>query len=67
MNLKTIFSRMKRLMLISCMILMCDVGAFAQSIQNVKGTVLDASTQEPMIGVTVREKGTTNGAVTDIN
>ena len=58
---------MKRLMLISCMILMCDVGAFAQSIQNVKGTVLDASTQEPMIGVTVREKGTTNGAVTDIN
>lgn len=67
MNLKTIFSRMKRLMLISCMILMCDVGAFAQSIQNVKGTVLDASTQEPLIGVTVREKGTTNGAVTDIN
>ncbi len=38
--------------------------AFGQK-RIVKGTVLSASDGEPMIGVSVAEKGTTNGAITD--
>jgi len=38
--------------------------AFGQK-RIVKGTVLSASDDEPMIGVSVAEKGTTNGAITD--
>jgi TonB-dependent starch-binding outer membrane protein SusC len=33
----------------------------------VTGTVIDASTNQPMIGVNVQVKGTTIGAITDIN
>jgi iron complex outermembrane receptor protein len=34
---------------------------------NLKGIVVDKDNQEPLTGVTVSIKGTTNGAVTDIN
>jgi TonB-linked SusC/RagA family outer membrane protein len=37
------------------------------SAQTISGTVTDGATREPLIGVTIREKGTNNGAVTDIN
>ncbi len=40
--------------------------AFGQK-RMVKGTVLSASDGEPMIGVSVAEKGTTNGAITDVD
>ncbi len=40
--------------------------AFGQK-RTVKGTVLSASDGEPMIGVSVAEKGTTNGAITDVD
>ena len=33
----------------------------------VRGQVLDAGTKEPMIGVSVLEKGTTNGTITDFD
>ena len=36
------------------------------SAQTVKGTVKD-NTGEPIIGATVKEKGTTNGTVTDVD
>ncbi|BCS85307.1 SusC/RagA family TonB-linked outer membrane protein [Prevotella herbatica] len=39
---------------------------WAQELMNVSGRVVD-DTQEPMIGVSVVEKGTTNGSVTDLD
>ena len=56
-----------RLMLIGCIMFLLDVGLFAQSSQTFRGKVLDASTREPLIGVSVLEKGTTNGVVTDVD
>ena len=34
---------------------------------NVKGTVIDADTSEPMIGVSILVKGTTTGTITDFD
>ena len=39
---------------------------FAQTF-TVQGTVTDAKTNEALVGVSVVEKGTTNGVVTDID
>ena len=46
--------------------LFAAVSLFAQT-QKVTGMVIDAKTQEPLIGVTILELGTTNGIVTDID
>ena len=35
--------------------------------QKVTGSVYDAVTGEPLIGVSVVEKGTTNGVITDLD
>ena len=67
MKQKTLSLEFLRLMIIGCMLFLVDVGLFAQSSRTVKGTVLDANTREPLIGVSVLEKGTTNGAVTDLD
>lgn len=40
---------------------------FAQSGYKVKGHIISAEDNEPMIGVSVLEKGTTNGVITDID
>ena len=40
---------------------------FAQSGYKVKGHVVSAEDNEPMVGVTILEKGTTNGVITDID
>lgn len=40
---------------------------FAQGVRSVKGTVTDAATGETLIGVSVAEKGTNNGTMTDID
>lgn len=42
------------------------VNVFSQTIHSVSGTVLDPS-GEPLIGVSIREKGTTNGGTTNFN
>ena len=56
---------MKRLIpLFFC--LLTSLTMFAQA-QKVTGTVVDAETGEPLIGVTVMESGTTNGVVTDLD
>ncbi|MBQ7210924.1 MAG: SusC/RagA family TonB-linked outer membrane protein [Paludibacteraceae bacterium] len=55
---------MKRLQVI-CLCLMTVMAAFADI--HVKGTVIDADNQEPMIGVSVLVKGTTNGTITDFD
>lgn len=43
-----------------------DVMSPADEIVTVKGVITDALTQEPMYGVSVVEKGTTNGTITDL-
>jgi iron complex outermembrane receptor protein len=40
--------------------------AFAQE-KSISGTVTDATSREPLIGVTVKVEGTTNGAATDLD
>lgn len=44
-----------------------DVGLSAQTTSTIQGQVLDATTQEPLIGVSVLEKSTSNGTITDID
>ena len=60
---KTNGSSMKRVLLSSALLLVSTL-TFAQS--KVSGTVKDAN-GEPLIGVSVMEVGTNNGAVIDIN
>ena len=60
---KTNGRSMKRVLLSSALLLVSTL-TFAQS--KVSGTVKDAN-GEPLIGVSVMEVGTNNGAVTDIN
>ena len=57
---------MKRFLLIATMILASSVLALAQTIK-VQGTVIDKSFDEPIMGATVLEVGTTNGTVTDLD
>lgn len=59
---KTNGRNMKRVLLSSALLLVSTL-TFAQS--KVSGTVKDAN-GEPLIGVSVMEVGTNNGAVTDI-
>ena len=59
---KHILSRFATILLLSFFALMAN----AQKIK-VSGTVVDGQTQEPLMGVTVIEKGTSNGTVTDID
>ena len=66
MKLKTMIANSLRLLMVGCMLLLMDVGVFAQGSLSIKGKVLDASTREPMIGVSILEKGTTNGVITDL-
>lgn len=56
---------MKKAILILCAVLL-SVTAWAQNL-TVKGRVLSAMDNEPLIGATVMVKGSTNGAVTDID
>ena len=51
-------------------LLIASLFFFALSAQQkitVGGTVVDAESQEPLIGVTVIEKGTANGVATDFD
>lgn len=59
-NLKNHFKTVFILVMLSMM----SLGVNAQSV--IKGTVTDGN-GEPIIGATVKEAGTSNGVVTDIN
>jgi|AGTN01.2.fsa_nt_gi Uncharacterized protein containing a von Willebrand factor type A (vWA) domain len=48
------------------MVTMISLSVFAQEME-VKGKVYDAQGKLPLIGVTVSEKGTSNGVITDMN
>ena len=58
--------KLMQLFLCSCMFLFSVTQAVAQG-QSVKGRVIDAASEEPLIGVSIQEKGTTNGVITDID
>lgn len=58
-----VYKRIMCMCLLSTLFL-CEV--FAQEV-NVNGRVFDKETGEPLIGVTVIQKGTSNGAVTNID
>lgn len=53
------------LLLVSLIVLTIQA-ALAQSF-SVKGTVVSAGDNEPLIGVTILQEGTTNGVVTDFD
>ena len=56
-----------QLLSLCCVFLLYSVGLSAQSSVTVQGQILDATSQEPLIGVSVVEKGTTNGTITDFD
>ncbi|MDR2805189.1 MAG: TonB-dependent receptor [Dysgonamonadaceae bacterium] len=58
---------MKKQIIAFFLCLFVAAALFAQNKQVVKGVVKDAGTQEPLIGVSVTLKGTTQGTVTDID
>ena len=57
---------MKRFLLIATMVLASTILAVAQTMK-VQGTVIDKGFDEPVMGATVLEVGTTNGTVTDLD
>ena len=50
---------------IFCLCAVVSLATFAQT--SVSGTVIDAENSEPLIGVSIIEKGTSNGVVTDFD
>ena len=60
------FNKLKRLFLVWNMLFLPILATFAQNV-SISGTVVDAITNEPLIGVSIQEKGTTNGIITDLD
>lgn len=58
---------MRLLLPVCCMLFLSNLGVLAQNSVSIKGQVVDAGTQESLIGVSIQEKGTTNGIITDID
>ncbi|WP_300701569.1 TonB-dependent receptor [Bacteroides sp.] len=54
------------LLLVCCMLCLSNLGIVAQN-TSYKGKVIDATIKEPLIGVSILEKGTANGVITDID
>lgn len=59
-------SSIKRSVFILLIFMVYSIQIFAQT-KKVQGNVVDSSTGEPLIGVTVSEEGTTQGTLTDID
>lgn len=59
-------SQMKRTMSLALLLLMTALSAVAQQLQ-VKGVVLDASSNDPIIGANVVVENSTNGTITDLD
>lgn len=59
---------MRKTILLFVLLIMCDISClFAQNVFRVSGRIILAEDKQPAIGVSVLEKGTTNGVVTDID
>ncbi len=56
-----------KLYLIVAWLMIVSFHLSAQSTNPINGRVVDARTQEPLIGVSVYQKGTTNGTTTDVD
>lgn len=67
MKQETYSGKLMQLLFLCCMLFFSDFGAIAQNSITIKGQVVDAATNESLIGVSIQEKGTTNGAITDMN
>lgn len=65
--LRTINRRTIIYLLMCFTFLFVDIGLYAQNVITATGQVLEKGTGEPMVGVTVQEKGTSNGIITDID
>lgn len=63
---KTCQRSLLSLLLVGCMLFLCNIGTIAQN-TSYKGKVIDAVNNEPLIGVSILEKGTPNGVITDID
>ncbi len=63
--MKSVFKKIQRVPCLMALMLFAYVSASAQF--QVKGTIVSDKDSEPMIGVSVLEKGTTNGTITDID
>lgn len=59
-------SYIKSILFTVALSILCPAMAIAQVI-TAMGTVIDSETDEPLIGVSVGEKGTTNGVLTDLD
>lgn len=65
---KKLFSKKAiRLLSLCCIFFLSIMGLSAQNSTTIQGQVLDAAYQEPLIGVSIMEKGTTNGTITDFD
>ncbi|KAA6351886.1 TonB-dependent receptor SusC [termite gut metagenome] len=54
--------------LLMCLtLLFFSIGLYAQNVITVEGQVLDKGTNDPVIGVSVVEKGTSNGTITNLD
>lgn len=63
---KKSFSINRQSAMLILLMLFVPIVAFAQNI-SVKGTVVDAKTGEPLVGVSVVQKSSTNGTLTDLD
>ena len=50
-----------------CCIFLFSVTQITAQQRSIKGKVIDAANGEPLIGVSIQEKGTTNGVITDLD
>ncbi|WP_455666474.1 SusC/RagA family TonB-linked outer membrane protein [Phocaeicola sp.] len=67
-NEKNLVSRKVMRWLLACFILLlADVGASAQNPMEIRGQILDAVSNEPLIGVSIQEKGSPNGIISDLD
>ena len=57
---------LKKVIIFTLFFLLCIPSLFAQNKISVKGTVMDKN-KEPMIGVTIKEVGTSGGTITDFD
>ena len=67
MNNYQLRSNSKRLLTIALLFLMSLAMYAQETLTSIKGQVLDAASDEALIGVTVREVGGTGGSVTDLD
>lgn len=56
-----------QLLCICCSLFLFSAPLWAQNMVNIRAQVIDATNKDPLIGVSVVEKGTTNGAITDLD